>query len=211
MPSEVDTDNFCRKCFHGFTNVDYAVLECKHKFHFRCLIKHYQDNNSCPACMKTLLKSQIVYDPRLLEINRLEQQRQERFDFIDLLNWVNNNLLGGLISVKFMIRSVIFSVIVITMMHFISQYNMHQEIDIAIKQNDIRAFRRLISKRTSDSIKEDLLCRVTKLGQIENVKVLIESGVNVYANDECAMKNAYQGIFVDIVNELRHQYNSKKK
>lgn len=45
----MDTDE-CAICCNKFDGVDVAVMDCKHTFHFSCIVKWNQQSNQCPMC-----------------------------------------------------------------------------------------------------------------------------------------------------------------
>ncbi len=43
-------DNECSICLAEFKNSDVAVLDCRHKYHFKCIFQWSTQSNQCPMC-----------------------------------------------------------------------------------------------------------------------------------------------------------------
>lgn len=195
----------CGLCYNKFGAIDTVILECKHKFHFRCMLIHKQRNESngaCPTCNNALPRSEMKHSPVVLERKRQEQYQAQLLN----LRVVNTNF-----SVKFLTICTLISVVLIFVAHYSLHHMHYREIMQTIKNNDTEGFKRMVSKYATEELKEDLLCKVTQRGQLQNMILLINYGVNVFAKNECAIKNAYQGGYTDIVKVLKDYYDNRKK
>ena len=52
-----DSENICSICFSQFNDLAYVLElpECKHVFHFKCVVSWLETNPSCPCCRSDLL------------------------------------------------------------------------------------------------------------------------------------------------------------
>lgn len=63
-------------------NGEHVVLKCKHKFHFDCLVKWMEKNNSCPICRGKVINPQERIPPSKLKPSEVIAIQRDLFPFI---------------------------------------------------------------------------------------------------------------------------------
>jgi hypothetical protein len=102
---EIENELTCSICFENIENNKNMILtECKHKFHFSCIIKYLKnaikrdDELKCPICRDNFEKHEVKETEVEIEIERemeIEIERETQFNTIRMNlttgQWENNN------------------------------------------------------------------------------------------------------------------------
>ena len=86
----VTSSHECSICLE--TSTDYAILSCNHRFHHKCAIKWFIDNDTCPLCRKSIgitknisnLKYITLYNLHLLNFTDLNRIYYRIIDIISI-------------------------------------------------------------------------------------------------------------------------------
>ena len=58
--------NECSICYEPLLDKDIVTLNCKHKFHFSCILQNIKmDNTSCPYCRDNIKEAADILQSKL--------------------------------------------------------------------------------------------------------------------------------------------------
>jgi hypothetical protein len=77
-------DDECPICYEMIKNVNFVVTKCNHKFCMPCLLKVFQQNNTCPCC-----RSELIADSQYRKLHYEEEEEEEGIE-AEIDNFVNN-------------------------------------------------------------------------------------------------------------------------
>ena len=79
-------DDECPVCYEIIKNTNFVVTKCNHKFCMPCLLKVFQQNNTCPCC-----RSELIAESLYRELQNQEEEEDEDVEN-EIDDFINNNL-----------------------------------------------------------------------------------------------------------------------
>ena len=75
-------DDECPICYEIIKNANFVVTKCNHKFCMPCLLKVFQQNNTCPCCRSELITESLYRELQ----NQEEEEEDEMDDFMNMFS-----------------------------------------------------------------------------------------------------------------------------
>lgn len=158
-------DKECSICYSEFKDSDITVLDCKHKFHFRCIFQWSNQSKHCPLCRcdlvigrNPILPPKVIY--RAQNISCFEKCKDRTKCVFGTLIWM----------------TIFWNVVVLiaSQSYFYYQNNQNiNKLDEAIKNGDVSKARESLRDITRDSGVRQALENAIRFNQFEIVKMIV--------------------------------------